>query len=614
MQPRRTAAALGALIVLACTPALGQVPVAQQAPPPAQRAQVYSVYEQETIDVVLSKRHAKIAPNPEGKVIEQIDIVTLDVVEPRDPVPNWLNDFHVTTRASVVRNEVLLRRGDLYSQPLVDETIRNLRALPQLSVVLVVATEGSAPDRVGLVVITKDVWSLRLSWDVEVPSGGIELLELHPEERNLFGRHQAVSATFILQPSAYTLGAGYAIQRIQSSRIAVVSDANVVINRSTGSPEGSYGSLVAGQPLYSGLAEWAWDASTSWQDIEQRRYVNAQLGSYFDPATNQSIPFEYRQREYKTVYELRRSFGWDTKHDLTLGVGIARDQYMTSFPGANPVTVADFVSGFVPVSDTRVGPSIQYETYTKRYIRVIDFDTLALQEDYHLGHDVVLAAAPSFRALGSTLNIVSLTANAQYTVAVRDGLFRLGVKTTTELTTDRVAQAVFEPYAHLVTPSIAGIGRFVVDGELYDRWRNYLNLTDYLGGGDRLRGYPTNFFVGEDWFAYNLEFRSRPVEILSCQLGAVGFFDAGDAFNGWSNFHPFQSVGFGLRALFPQLDRSVFRGDLGFPIERPIDPSTGAPIPPLAFFVSFGQAFDVPSDSPSAVLPTEQVEVPDSTP
>jgi hypothetical protein len=341
--------------------------------------------------------------------------------------------------------------------------------------------------------------------------------------------------------------------------------------------------------------------------------VNAQLGVYFDPATNQSIPFEYRQREYKALFELRRSFGWETKHDLTLSVGIDRSQYMTSFPGANPRTVADFVATFVPVSDTRVGPGIQYETYTKRYLRVIDFDTLALQEDYHLGHDIVLAASPSFRALGSTLNILSLTADAQYTFAIRDGLFRFGVKTTTEPTTDRVAQAVFNPYAHLVTPSIAGIGRLVVDGALYYRWRNYLNLTDYLGGGDRLRGYPTNFFVGEDWISYNVEFRSRPVEILSCQLGAVGFFDAGDAFQGWSNFEAFQSLGVGLRALFPQLDRSVFRADLGFPIERPLVPATGAPVPPLAFFVSFGQAFDVPSDAPPAVLPTEQVEVPDST-
>jgi hypothetical protein len=109
---------------------------------------------------------------------------------------------------------------------------------------------------------------------------------------------------------------------------------------------------------------------------------------------------------------------------------------------------------------------------------------------------------------------------------------------------------------------------------------------------------------------------------LSCQLAAVGFFDAGDAFppgapagsNGSSKFEAFQSVGVGLRALFPQLDRGVFRADLGFPIERPINPANGLPIAPFAFLLSFGQALHVPGVAPTAVLPTEQVEVPDLAP
>jgi hypothetical protein len=260
-----------------------------------------------------------------------------------------------------------------------------------------------------------------------------------------------------------------------------------------------------------------------------------------------------------------------------------------------------------------VGPAVQYETYAKNYLRVIDFDTLALQEDYRLGHDIVLGAAPSFRALGSTLDLFSLTASAQYTFAVRDGLFRVGVITLTEPTLDRVAEAYVEPFAHLVTPTIAGLGRVVVDGALQYRWRDYLNLKEYLGGGDRLRGYPTNYFFGKDFIAYNAEFRSRPVEILSCELAGVAFFDAGDAFNGWSTFESFQSVGVGLRALFPQLDRGVFRADLGFPIERPLA-SNGLPIAPVAFLLSFGQAINVPSVAPTAVLPTEQVEVPDLAP
>jgi hypothetical protein len=97
--------------------------------------------------------------------------------------------------------------------------------------------------------------------------------------------------------------------------------------------------------------------------------------------------------------------------------------------------------------------------------------------------------------------------------------------------------------------------------------------------------------VGKDVIAYNLEFRSRPLEILSCQLGAAAFYDVGHVANGWSRLHPRQSIGVGFRVLFPQLDRIVFRGDIGFPLARPLDRD----VPPFTVSIAFEQAFPVPS-------------------
>jgi hypothetical protein len=602
------------------------------APPPAERAQVYSAYERQTIDQVLASLHVRAEANPEGKIVETVTVVPLDVFEgpaPRSPwkpvlrlggafvstdvdiaMPDlqWANIFHATTRRAVIRRELLLRPGEPFRQVLVDDTLRNLRRLPELSLVIVVATSGSAPDRVGIVVIAKDVWSLRASWDIVATPGGIEQFALQPTETNLFGTHQTVRADFIYEPAAYTVGLGYTIPRIDTSRIAVVASADAMINRASSSLEGSYGSVVAGEPIVSGLTRWSWDATVLWQDVVLRRYENAALAPFVDPSTGERIPFEYRNREYRATYDLTRSFGWGVKHDFTLSAGMDRNVYVTSFPGANPKTVADFISSEVPVSDTRVGPALQYHTYTKHYLRVIDFETLALQEDFGLGHDVVLRAAPSFRALGSTRDVISLYGAAQYTFAIRDGLARFFFASDTEPSGGRISDAFVQPGAHLVTPTVAGIGRIVVDGALLYRWRNYLNARGTLGGGDQLRGYPTSFFIGKDMLTYNVEVRSRPIEILSCQLAGVAFFDVGDAFSGLNNLVPYQSVGVGFRALFPQLDRTVFRGDIGFPIERPIDPSTNAPIAPYAFLLSFGQAFGVPTVDPSPVLPTGAAE------
>jgi hypothetical protein len=579
-----------------------------QAPPSAQRAQVFSAYEIETIDEVLSSQHLVRELKPEGKTIEHVDVAPLDVFEPRDPLPAWLNAFHATTRRAVIFREMLLRRGERYQQTLVDETLRNLRAVPQLSLVLVVATVGTAPGRIGVVIITKDVWSLRASWDVVATPGGIEEFNLTPTETNLFGTHQTAQASFTYEPSAYTFGVGYTVPRLDASRVAVVADAEVMVNRATGSPEGTYGSLTAGQPLYSGLAHWSWDSVVQWENVVTRRYVNAQLSSYVDPTTSLLVPYQYRTDLYGAQYELTRSFGWDTKQDVTVAAGINRVVYRVPSAGLNPTAVADFIRDRVPTSDTSVGPTIRYRIYARRYVRVIDFDSLALQEDYGLGHDITLRASPSFRALGGSRNVVDLYAAAQYTFALRDGLFRVSIVSDNGIEPTQISDAVVTPWAHLVTPTIGKLGRIVLDGGLEYRWRNYLRNYEIVGGDDRIRGFPTNFFVGKDMVAYSVELRSRPVEILSCQLGGVAFYDVADAFNGFSQLEPYQSTGFGFRALFPWLDRVVFRGDIGFPLKRPIDPTTGALIPPYGFIVSFGQAFSVPSVAPAQVLPTEQSE------
>jgi outer membrane protein assembly factor BamA len=116
-----------------------------------------------------------------------------------------------------------------------------------------------------------------------------------------------------------------------------------------------------------------------------------------------------------------------------------------------------------------------------------------------------------------------------------------------------------------------------------------------LGGDNRLRGYPSNYFVGHSAVANNLEFRSRPVEILKLQLGGAAFYDVGGVWDGEESLDMSQSAGFGMRALFPQLDRVVFRVDVGFPLAK-----GGLPpgVSPMSFFASFEQAFPMPNIQP----------------
>ena len=554
-------------------------------PPPS-----YSPYEKEAIRQVLAARRAELDDAPDGKTIERIDIVTLPVIEERDPAPNFINYFHVTTRRYVIERELLLDVGGRYRQDLADETARNLRNIKQLSLVLVLAVRGKTPDSVRLIVITKDVWSLRLNAGYRFAGGRFEYLLIQPSEENLLGTHHGVFAQVYLQPETYALGAKYAIPRVGGSRILASVEGNVVWNRATGKPEGSFGQFNYGQPLYSTRAEWSWMAAVAWRFEIDRRYVGGRLAAYDAKVTEgeDKIPFRYRSDVMTGSFQVTRSWGTKTKHDLSFGVEATRRVHRpANLSVFNPAAAREFVDFAVPRSDTRIGPAAQIHAYSTRFMRVLDFNTLGLQEDVRLGHDVYLRVYPVFRALGSSRDFFGTMLSASYTLPLGDGMARVFAEGIVEAEPSRIADASIEVGARIQSPR-TGIGRLVFDAKLLHRMRNYMNRRTSLGGETRLRGYTTLAYIGADSMSYNLEFRARPIELWSLQLGAVGFLDAGDAFDGFSDLRMKLSTGVGVRIVFPQIDRSVMRFDWGFPLTRSAVPE--GPWPGQVVF-TFQQAF-----------------------
>jgi hypothetical protein len=573
-------------------------------PVPTLRSDVFSAYERGAIDAALADGREAIDPAPEGKILDGIDIVTLEVIEPRDPAPPIINVLHVTTRRYVIDREILLRPGQRYKAVTVEESVRNLRSLPQLSLVVAVPVRGSGPDHVRLLVITKDVWSLRLAWDLQAVPGGIEDFILQPSETNFLGTHQIAALYFEMDPATLSYGAGYHVPRLEGRRDTLDLSVQSMFNRASGRAEGSTGSILGYQPLFSAKTEWAWDSQMTWDQQIARRFVNAAESCY--PLTvcgpGSTIPFEYFMRTYYAQESLTRSFGWDFKHDFSLGGFLDLREYRTTAAqdGADPATLAQFASLNIPRSVNRVGPFLQYHGYRTRFIRLLDYQTLGLQEDYRLGHEVYLRVYPMPKAFGSSSDQLGFYGALNYTVAEKDALLRLTFESVTEGGGGGLTQASVGGGTEIVTPRTR-FGRFVYDFQALDRYKNALNVESFLGGDGRLRGYPSSYFVGTDVVVSNLEFRTRPVELLhTLELGGDVFYDVGDAAYGFTKLHPKQSVGFGFRALFPQLDREVFRVDFGFPL------GYGATLPgvaPWSFFIEFGQAFALPTLS-AAALPS----------
>ncbi len=553
-----------------------------------------SPYEQQAIVDALHEVDAKAEPAPDGKVIEKIIVLPRDVIEQRDPLPNFLNVFHWRSLDHTIRRQVLVHEGDIYQQDRVDETARNLRSLRQLSLVLCIPVQGSQPDRVRLLVITKDVWSLRMNTSFRFAGGKLEQLLLQPSEENFFGLHHIASAQLSLDPATYSLGGRYEMPRIGGSWILARTSANIIINRESGDPEGSFGRFVYGAPLYSTRAEWAWSTGIAWRTSIARRFVAGEIATYDALATPEEdgIPYEFHSDVILGAYRLTRSFGSTIKHDFTISAEASRSAYRPrDLSLVDPRAREEFVREALPVSDTRVGPGLQYRTYSTRFMSVHDFETLALEEDYRLGHDVYFKVYPVLTALTSTHDFVGFYVSGAYTVPLGDGLTRVIADTTTEVDGDGIPDGSVQLALRIVTPRTP-VGRLVYDGRALSRYENHLNLKSSLGGDTRPRGYASQQFIGKDTVVQSLELRTRPLEIWSMQLGGAAFVDSGDAFEGFSDFRPKTSAGFGIRGLLPMFNRVVFRADWGFPLTTKYDPQDGFPGDLL---ITFQQAFPLPA-------------------
>ena len=560
----------------------------------APKASEISAYEQETLDAALAELGGKLDPAPEGKLIEAVDIQVLDIIEERDPAPNFLNWFHTNTKQEVVERELLLGAGERYRQSLVDESQRNLRALRQHSLVLCRPLRAQRPDRVRLLVVVKDVWSLRLNSSFRFKGGALEYLLLQPSEENLAGTHRRLAVNFVYQPDVVALGGRFVEPRLGDSRYVLVADANVIVNHSSGEAEGSYGFLQYGLPLYSTQQDWSWGSVFEWRKEVARTFSGLDLKTYDATVTpwDDAIPWVYHSSTLHGRISVTRAFGAVTKQEVQLGMEAEQDSYQPEDLSAfDPAAAREFVSQKLPVTDARFGPYLQYHLYQNSFVRMLDVETLGLQEDYLLGPELYLRVYPMPAWLGSSRTVIGAYSAAAYSVRFGDGLGRAYLATTVEADTTaaRVSDSEIHGGLRIVSPRL-GFGRLVYDGTILHRPNNYLNQTVSIGGGGRLRGYPSGQFIGKDMIASNIELRTRSLQLWTVQLGGTLFYDIGHAFDGLANFQPQHGAGFGLRLVFPQLERAVTRIDWGFPLTP--HAYRGAIFDGLV--VTFEQAFAMP--------------------
>jgi len=541
-------------------------------------------YEQELIEQTLRRLGLEPEPSPEGKIIDRIIVDRHPIIEKSDPWPDWLNWFHVLTGEQTIRRELLFTEGQPYREELVRESERNLRALPLvLSVVRLVAARGRRPEEVAVVVITKDLWSLRLNSNFSFGGGVFNFLSLKPTEQNFLGRAEQLSLYSYIDRDTFSVGQAYQIPRLWGSRLYTAESINLRINHQEGSLEGGFGYGALWLPLVSLSDRWGMSLGVSLDRGVSRAYRGRELleQCYQLAEGEVCLPWKWNYGYTETWSQAVRSFGERHKLNLIFGYSLRWQDYR--LPEESQQLPAEarrrFEQEVLPRSQQASEVQLGISYFLAEYLRLHNIQSYGLSEDFRRGPRASVQAALAHPALGPGLQLRAfrLRADLGWLFVIGEDLLSIAVagearylpdyqppQGQTSLWLDRYWEVGVEN----VSPELLGLGRL----HFRLRWAALQFDTRgrrfFLGGDNTLRGFVSDFQNGERLLNFNLEFRSLPVVMWTLHWGVVVFYDAGDAY-GYSAADAFSyhhSLGLGIRGLFPQFDLEVFRLDVGIPL------------------------------------------------
>ena len=566
--------------------------------------------ERESVDDALAFRGLSIEPAPQGKIIGAVHVVNLDVFLARERVPLvWANIFHRTTREHHVRRESLLQAGDRYDEDLAEETTRNLRDPSLSNVVAVLPVKSATPGMVDVLIVTRDVWSLRFNEDFEAAQNQLIYFTGSLSENNLFGWRKYLAAVFVMDQGEMAFGPQYIDPNILGTRLQLQAAYSLIWKReigqiAAGPLEGSSSHFHLEYPLYSLASRWGAAADFSYVDGVVRLFEGTRLRPFpldgvsrstCDPVPTTlapgvpTVPWVYGVRKLNTSETVTRSFPtpWVIQR-VTAGheIGLVRLSFTSDFPypEGSPER-QQFASRAFPLSERVSDLFLRYELFTPRYRTFRDLDTFDFREDIRLGPYLSLKAGQAGTWIGSQNDLSIFQASASLVQEALGGLNSVDASWEARLSDGEVTDQLVRARVTLATPVLARLLRVVATGNLGLLYRNTRKRLFSVGGDNGLgsypenadsrlqaydsvlRGYPVGEFVGCGAQAVgHIEARTMALKLAFLRLGGLLFFDTGDAAANAGDLTLYSDVGFGLRLLIPQLNIYSLRADWAFPL------------------------------------------------
>lgn len=518
-------------------------------------------FEQRLVLRTLMQRGLLPHTNPEGKRIERIEIVSLDVFTPSDPVPDAFNALHATTREEIIRQELLFEAGQSYDRARVEESARNLRLLTILGVAIILPFRVSDSEAVGVLVITKDVWSLRM--------GFYDLLVLDDTirgrgaltEMNLFGRGKRIQLSFAFDPWVREVGQAYFDRRLFGSHWVLRESLDLLMDVEAGnSLRGRY-ELI--HPFYSLGSRWGAQLSVSHdQGVSRSQEGNGLASILLD--NGQRVDYQYERDLFFLDAVAAYQLGSSYKQRLAIGLRTSSVAYRAN----DQVPENQSGSFFAKIrrqSEFSNRLEASWSLAGTEYRKLRGVDTYALTEDFLVGPRALARLGWSSRAFGSDADFLSGALELGYRwILAKELQLALFAEIEGRWQEGGLIDQQLGLHFRQVSPRTK-VGRLIWDGDLVLRKGNAHLGIQVLGGDGALRGYPIGFLRGDNVWKSNLEWRSRSWHWMTYHVGFVVFWDVASAWDGGERPEIHHGVGVGGRLLLPQANRSVLRLDLAGP-------------------------------------------------
>ncbi|MBV71954.1 MAG: hypothetical protein CMH52_11540 [Myxococcales bacterium] len=537
----------------------------------------FTDYEIAHIERVLELKGFQARAVDSGQTVDFVHIHRYPVFVEFESLPTFPNHIHALTDEDVIRREILFKPGAQYDEALLIETIRNLRRLGIFSLAVAIPVYDSKTQRTGLLVLTRDLWSLRLESRLQFTGSFIDQLSAQLTERNLFGRGKLISARFIMDPFTYTTGALYSDPRVAGQRYSLLASADAIFERESNRYDGFKAFLNFARPFYNFGQKWGFNGYVFFQRLGGRQARQGVLLAYDDPDTPETelIPRLWESESISSELVVSRQTGKRVIVRGSVGVGaLDYDAYAveeSNLEVYSTQTQARFRQDVIPDDQRWFYPLVSAEFFQNRYKSFLNLSGYAFSEYVQLGLSGSVRIRTPLAVFGSSQDLALMGGYLTFREAIfKDGLLELsaGCQSRYDRDLGRLGDTGYLLRNRLASPWL-GAGRIVARHDLLyyaDPVRLYA-LT--LGGDNGLRGYPSQNFVsfGGGRFRSNIEFRSAPVELFTLRAGLVGFYDAGVLYDGTQETGFKHSLGAGFRMIIPQASRFTYRLDFGVPLD-----------------------------------------------